>query len=452
MLVARTSFDMDPFVVVSYGTSTFRTNTVRHNLNPVWNEKLFFHVRHNEASFHLKFTVYDREKFSGNDLVAWYQLPIQDIILHANKDRPPQDCNDCDHDSIIEHEMDRYTFPLHMVNADKWKNRRPTLTIRAKFMPYDQIRKMFWLSLSQAYDAEHTGSLSRLEVQSMLETIGSTITEATIDTFWLRHNKDPKNENDELTLHELVESLESHMLAEGLARPDAVGGGFTGTPRTDSNADPLENLKSGLINMNLGEEGNEDEEEDDDDEDEDDDDDDDDDDDEDWGCINEEDDDDILEVMDNTLTTDDDDENSPFGSPDPDQFDYATPLGMPSIVQQQDVDLAAALIEEEDNMMQRLPGSRAIMLKSPQKRGQVMEKVIRLKECPICHRPNLARRSQMDIITHVATCAANDWTTVDRFLMGNFLTEAYAQRRLEKTIAQIPNHDLLNPFFILDGL
>lgn len=438
--MARTSFDMDPFVVVSYGTSTFRTSAVRHNLNPVWNEKLFFHVRHNEASFHLKFTVYDREKFSGNDLVAWYQLPIQDIILQCNKDRPAQDCTDCDHDSIIEHEMDRYTFPLQMANADKWKNRRPTLTIRAKFMPYDQIRKMFWLSLAQAYDAEHTGSLSRLEVQSMLETIGSTITEATIDKFWLRHKKDPKNESDELTLHELVQSLEDHMLAEGLARPDAVASGFIGTPRTDSSADPLENLKTGLMNMNMGEDDDDDDEDDDDEDDDDDDEDDDEDDDdndedEDWGGINEEEEEeDIMEAMDNALTTDEDDEHLPFGSSDPDQFDYSTPLGMPSIVEQQDMDLAEALIQEEDKMVQRLPGSPAIISQSPsyyspQRRGQVTEKVIRLKECPICHRPNLARRSQMDIITHVATCAANDWTTVDRFLMGNFLTEAYAQRR-----------------------
>jgi phosphatidylserine decarboxylase len=57
------------------------------------------------------------------------------------------------------------------------------------------------------------------------------------------------------------------------------------------------------------------------------------------------------------------------------------------------------------------------------------EKVIRLNECPICHKLNLAKRGQMDIVTHVATCAANDWTTVDRFLMGNFGTEAQAQRK-----------------------
>ncbi|KAI9301654.1 phosphatidylserine decarboxylase-domain-containing protein [Cunninghamella echinulata] len=35
----------------------------------------------------------------------------------------------------------------------------------------------------------------------------------------------------------------------------------------------------------------------------------------------------------------------------------------------------------------------------------------------------------MDILTHVAICSANDWTKVDRFLMGNFITEQYAQRK-----------------------
>ena len=31
----RTSFDMDPFVVVSFGKKTFRTGWKRHTLNPV---------------------------------------------------------------------------------------------------------------------------------------------------------------------------------------------------------------------------------------------------------------------------------------------------------------------------------------------------------------------------------------------------------------------------------
>ncbi|KAK4522041.1 25S rRNA (adenine645-N1)-methyltransferase [Mucor velutinosus] len=416
--LARTGFDMDPFVVVSYGTSTFRTSAVRHNLNPVWNEKLFFHVRHHEANFHLKFTVYDREKFSGNDLVAWCQVPIQNIIKQ-HKEMHFADNQEEEEEGIdmIEKEMDRLTFPLQMVNPDKWKNKRPTLTIRAKFMPYEEIRKMFWLSLAKAYDAEHTGTLSRLQVQSMLETIGSTITEATIDKFWSNNGKDPKNEAQEITLEELVNSLENYMKAEAEYNDNWSSPSLT----PSASGDNMETLGLDMMRMTMKQdEDEEDEDEEDDEEDEDEE------DEEDWNGIEEEE------------EEEEDDDQLPFGVLNPEIFDYSSMPTTPATGEQQqqqltDVDLAEALIKEENSMMKRLPttsnGSSMLRQHFPSHRRTAVEKVIRLKECPICHRPNLGRRSQMDIITHIATCAANDWTTVDRFLMGNFLTEAYAQRR-----------------------
>jgi phosphatidylserine decarboxylase len=36
---------MDPFVVISFGKKVFRTRVIRHSRNPVWDEKLLFHVR-----------------------------------------------------------------------------------------------------------------------------------------------------------------------------------------------------------------------------------------------------------------------------------------------------------------------------------------------------------------------------------------------------------------------
>ncbi len=38
-------WDMDPFVVVSFGKKVFRTRVVRHSLNPQWVENMLFHVR-----------------------------------------------------------------------------------------------------------------------------------------------------------------------------------------------------------------------------------------------------------------------------------------------------------------------------------------------------------------------------------------------------------------------
>ncbi|OAD73186.1 hypothetical protein PHYBLDRAFT_21209 [Phycomyces blakesleeanus NRRL 1555(-)] len=331
--MTRTGFDMDPFVVVSFGTSTFRTSSIRHNLNPVWQEKLFFHVRHNESAYHLKFAVYDKEKFTGNDLVGSAVMPIMDIIRQSAEKKKSMSTTEMP-DNSIHQDMDLHTLTLHMENEDKWKDRNATLTIRAKFVPYDEMRKMFWIALAKTYDVEGSGTMSRLEVQSMLETIGSTITEATLDSFWRKHGRDPTNEADELPLEDLVECFESHMLAANEH------------PSTAAELDPSSTEK----------ESSEDNKETDD-------------------CF-------LSSYSDEGGSEDDDDDED-----DEDDID-------------EDVEVI----------------------------GQC-EKVIRLSECPICHRSNLSKRAQMDIVAHVATCAANDWTTVDRFLMGNFLTEAYAQRR-----------------------
>jgi phosphatidylserine decarboxylase len=42
---------MDPFVVISFGKKVFRTRVIRHSLNPVWDEKLLFHVRRYERGY-----------------------------------------------------------------------------------------------------------------------------------------------------------------------------------------------------------------------------------------------------------------------------------------------------------------------------------------------------------------------------------------------------------------
>ncbi|EHL00261.1 putative C2 domain-containing protein C31G5.15 [Glarea lozoyensis 74030] len=68
--MTRTSFDMDPFVVASLGKKTYRTRVIRHNLNPVFNEKMIFQVLKHEQQYSMSFTVIDRDKLSGNDFVA----------------------------------------------------------------------------------------------------------------------------------------------------------------------------------------------------------------------------------------------------------------------------------------------------------------------------------------------------------------------------------------------
>ncbi len=55
----RTGWDMDPFVVISSGKKVFHTRVIRHSLNPVWDEKLLFHVHQYKAAFKVNLSVLD---------------------------------------------------------------------------------------------------------------------------------------------------------------------------------------------------------------------------------------------------------------------------------------------------------------------------------------------------------------------------------------------------------
>lgn len=64
--VTRTGWDMDPFCIISFGQKVFRTRVVRHSRNPVWDERLFFHVQRHEHAFQMLFTLFDWDKMSSN--------------------------------------------------------------------------------------------------------------------------------------------------------------------------------------------------------------------------------------------------------------------------------------------------------------------------------------------------------------------------------------------------
>lgn len=82
---ARTSFDMDPFVVVTFGKTTFRTSWKRHSLNPIYNERLAFEILEHELNYDIHFSVIDKEKFSFHDKVGDVKIPIQDLIAIARE-------------------------------------------------------------------------------------------------------------------------------------------------------------------------------------------------------------------------------------------------------------------------------------------------------------------------------------------------------------------------------
>ena len=79
---------MDPFVVVSSGKKVFRTRVIRHSLNPVWGEKLLFHVCKYERSYRVQLTVLDRDKLSFNDHVGDAAIEIAELAENVPEKDP----------------------------------------------------------------------------------------------------------------------------------------------------------------------------------------------------------------------------------------------------------------------------------------------------------------------------------------------------------------------------
>ena len=417
---------MDPFVVTSLGKKTYRTKTVNHNLNPVFDEKLVFQVMRHEVNYSVSFTVIDKDKFSGNDYVGTVSLPLEKAVSvapqadpetglyklpepsdspgipEARRSRfrlpmsrsssshslsrlarpslkkehsssslsvkdsgapmPPAPTSNPAYEStgnltpsgmvvadpmaVDDQDLKMYTLPLEMKHKERWEDKHnPTLIVRAKYLPYTALRQQFWRAMLKQYDADDSGLIDKVELTTMLDTLGSTLHESTIDGFFSRFAAQHNGEGL-LTFDETVICLEDQLQAtEYKANNGASTSGFL----TPSASTPSGSLTP--INKNNSS-----------------------------GSIP------VLET--NTLgKSGEEGENI--------QID----------------DLADEKGEEH---------------------------VIEIRECPICHQPKLNKRSDANIITHIATCASQDWRQVNNIVMAGFVTSSQAQRKwYSKVITKI---------------
>jgi len=462
--LTKTSFDMDPFVVASLGKKTYRTKTIRHNLNPVFNEKMIFQVLGHEQSYQFAFTVIDRDKYSGNDFIASVNFPVKDIIDRAPKADPETGLYNLKDvpeyapvssrprfirlglsrtsstqslsklarpslsknpsavatpattpgpaatpsiasaqgpsplDGIAEapqaasgtsqlHPQDNavvaapsttgetsptegddpdfipVTLPLKMKNLEKWEDKHnPQLTIRAKYMPYPALRQQFWRAMLKQYDTDESGRISKVELTTMLDTLGSTLRESTIDSFFQRfpHKATDSDDAEDLTMDEAVICLEDQL--EAKTKPPGI----------------VDRVKAALPDANQVKN--------------------------------------LLSVPGKQPSTDSDTAgDSTSGSQTP--IDSAT-ISVPDL---------------------STPGAEGDLLdREDLNNSSGEEHVVEIRECPICHQPRLNKRKDTDIITHIATCASQDWRQVNNLMMGGFVTSSQAQRKwYSKVITKI---------------
>lgn len=419
--MTRTSFDMDPFVVAAVGRKVLRTRVVRHNLNPVFNEKMLFQLMRHETGYSVTFTVIDKDNLSGNDFVASSLFPLQNIIEKAptqdpetglyglpdppeyspaaqKKSRfrlplsrsssassvsklarpgvrredssisikngdipesskftpvPVADPNrlaptsvpnenglngqkeDMSTEEVI---FDTYDIPLELKNKERWEAKHsPCLQIKAKFLPYLALRQQFWRAMLKQYDADESGRISKIELTTMLDTLGSTLKESTIDGFFQRYASENEDSGElDLTFDQAVICLEDQLEKTGQAKKTLAGK--------------------------------------------------------------------AKDLM--TVST------TSSGSETPSDQAWRSD---PSIMQQ----AVSGQAGEEGQLMNNDL--------SDESNGE--EHVIEIRECPICHQPKLNKRSDAEIVTHIATCASSDWRQVNNLVMGGFVTQSQAQRK-----------------------
>lgn len=248
------------------------------------------------------------------------------------------------------------------------------------------------------YDTDDTDTLSHLEITSMLDSLGSTLSTQTIDSFFLRYGKKPAE--DELTIPEAIMCLENELCRPRSERKRLnTEDSFTDSGSSPTPGDEADGRGPGkffLEGLNF--------------------------------CGP------PLSVM---LTDESPTENTSYMHPGTHE-PYSTEPSERPLVHVADPLLASSTAPSI------LPSSRkfsyassdseevsstGVLFGSSANEDHHFERVINVKNCPLCHRPRLNSKAEVDIMTHLAICASQDWAKVDRIVVGNFVTPSQAQRK-----------------------
>ncbi|KAK4683625.1 phosphatidylserine decarboxylase, partial [Tremellales sp. Uapishka_1] len=411
----RVSFDMDPFVVISFGKKVFRTRVIRHSLNPTWDEKLLFHVKRHESTFTMQFSVLDWDKVSGNDMVGTCTLPLEELVADAPRPDPATGLYGKEEDG--KHEMKEFTLAISTDKDMPWEARHsPQLTIRAKYEPYDALRQRFWRQYITQYDADDTGTMSYTELTTMLDSLGSTLTTRTLEGYFSSSGKDA--EKDELTIEEVILCLEKEVTKPRDEKELVKGDDFVGQSSGSRTPSVAPRPANEGLEM-TGPQGN---------------------------LAPQLDADELAEHIRRSRPRDPEPESDS-------QPGNLHPITVDSLGQGQEQHVPAVKVDDFTSSdgdangsssgngispgeleESTSPGSGVLspasgISDSEESTPPDVERVINIKTCPLCHRPRLGKRNEQDIVTHLAICASADWERVDRIVTGNYVTSSQAQRK-----------------------
>ncbi|KZP08405.1 hypothetical protein FIBSPDRAFT_922684 [Athelia psychrophila] len=433
--MTRTGWDMDSFVVISFGKKVFRTRIIRHSPNPTQDEKLLFHVRAYEASFKVQLTVLDWDNLSSNDYVGDANFSVAELMGEGQGLQVDERTGLYSADADGKHSMKEFSVPLSTGKEGvlPWEGKHnPVITFRAKYQPYAALRQQFWRQYLKEYDTEDTGLLSHLELTSMLDSLGSTLSAETISSFFTRNGK--KAPEDELTMHEAVLCLETEVgrpreekkrispdeVLLDYSVPKTPGPGM-GTVISSMQVPQLAKLDlSDPASQPMDAETSAGEGED-------------------LSCKT------VGHPMYATEYSQQplSDTAAPGGGIKADLSSYPGMVLRPPAGKHQYS--SAASSDAEEDLSESNSNSYPFTPAGGSAGGaaeETLERVINVKNCPLCHRPRLNKKPEVDIVTHLAVCASGNWAKIDRIVVGNFVTASQAQRKwYTKMIGKVSSGD-----------
>lgn len=429
---------MDPFVVTSLGRKTLRTRVIRHNLNPVFDEKMVFQVAKHEETYLISFTVMDRDKLSGNDFIASCSLPLQTLIEAAPEADPDTGLYSVPEPAEFTEptrpsgSKSRFRLPvsrnasatsLSKLTKPGLKSRTSQTSLSSSYtdqpsppLPAPTSAPSDNAGYLQVYGASNVPKETAEEQQSaasyddpFLKTYTVPLTLKNKDAWEDKHTPELHIKAKFMPYHALRQQFWRAMLKQydaddsatinkielttmldtlgSTLKPATINGFFQRFSAEGHTAELLtfdqaviclEDQLQASQKKSLGDKMQ------------------------------------GLFISGNNKSSTDVDSSSEPVTPGDSNVQLAAPTSAPTISQ----DSLGTQGEEGDYLDADDLGDE-----------RSEEHVIEIRECPLCHQPRLDKRSDADIITHIATCASQDWRQVNNLVMGGFVTSSQAQRK-----------------------
>lgn len=254
------------------------------------------------------------------------------------------------------------------------------------------------ISSLKQYDTDDSETWSYVEIYSLLDSLGATLTRATIDSFFTRFGKSPEGT---LTAEEAIICLEDELTKprsekrEVEVLPGDINGGKSGsnTPLTEMTGLALgDNAKDGGLEFTgeqvTGEPAG--------------------------GVPYKE---TILPIAAPGAQPTGLGSRTASSSSSTSQLTSLTPLPKSGSASPSD---APSSTDNSDSL-----------------EPHELERVINIKTCPLCHK-KLSKKAEVDMVSHLAVCASQDWSSLDSLTVANFVSTSQAHRKwLTKLVTKV---------------